>query len=387
MEEHGDLMSFQDALRFYKYKENLNEKATSALKTLSENMHLLTRNDMMYLKETMLTIDKVAAQTEVVKQEFTKFSVNAFLSGVIKFDDILEFENNDELTTLSLLMNMESSEKIKVETIDADDPISNLIRRVLHRDLPKGRRKAIIRLIASFFKDFFIREGFINDMQQLIDAFYQKEFDIKSTLFKTIKKMQIWTPMYKQKVKASSTNIILVNDLSGSMIASYIGQVELFQGLIESITQDIESEIVFLSFSSETFAINNANIDMSHEKEEFLGLLTENTMGMTDINCVIDTLLSGKPTRGDTFTPPDPDDTIIFFISDLQETIGGTIDPEKIEDLLHNTKKFFLSVPREYFNHDNYQLFLEEGAIPLLYDNIIDIPRMVMNLIAKEINR
>jgi hypothetical protein len=382
----AELMSFQDALRFYKHKEKISEKAVSALKTLSENMHLLTKNDMLYLKESMLTIDKIAAQTEAVKQEFTHFSVNAFLTGIIKFDDILEFENTDELTTLSLLMRSSPAERLKVQTVDADDPVSTLIRKYLQRDLPQGRRKAIISLVASFFREFFTREGMLKDLNALVQAFLQKEFDVKGTLFSTMKKMQIWTPVYKQKVKASSRNLILVNDLSGSMIASYIGQVELFQGLIDALDRDMESEIVFLSFSNDTFAINHSRMSRSRAREEFLGLLTENTMGMTDINAVLESLLTGKPTRGDPFKPPRPEDSIVFFISDLQETIGGRIDFDLAGRVIRTCKKFFMPVPRENFNKENYQLFLELGAVPILYDNVVDIPGKILKLMTSEVS-
>ncbi|MEX2684473.1 MAG: hypothetical protein Q6373_023080, partial [Candidatus Sigynarchaeota archaeon] len=176
------LMSFQEALRFFKHKEKISDKAVSALKTLSENMHLLTQNDMLYLKESMLTIDKIAAQTETVKQEFTRFSVNAFLTGIIKFDDILEFENTDELTTLSLLMRSSPAERLKIQIVDADDPVSSLIRKYLQRDLPQGRRKAIIGLVASFFKEFFTREGLLKDIKAHVQAFLQKDLDVKGTL-------------------------------------------------------------------------------------------------------------------------------------------------------------------------------------------------------------
>jgi len=384
--EPAELMSFQDALRFYKYKEKLNDKAMTALKTLSDNMHLLTKNDMLYLKQSLITIDKIAAQTEAVKQEFTRFSVNAFLTGVIKFDDILEFENTDELATLSLLMRVNPAERLQVHTVDADDPVSTLIRRYLHRNLPIGRRKSIIHLIASFFREFFMREGFLKDLNALVQAFQHKEFDVKGTLFETMKKMQIWTPMYRQKVKASSRNLILVNDLSGSMIASYIGQVELFQGLIESLDKDMESEIVFVSFSNDTFAINQNRVSKAHDREEFLGLLTENTMGMTDINNVLQTLATGKPTRGDRFTPSNPEDTIIFFISDVQETIGGSIDFDLAEKVIKNSRKFFLPIPRSNFNKENLQEFLDLGALPIPYDNVTEIPGKVMKLMATEIS-
>ncbi|HME51935.1 MAG TPA: VWA domain-containing protein [Candidatus Lokiarchaeia archaeon] len=381
----GEVMSFQDALRFFKYKEKLNDKAIAALKTLSENMHLLTKNDMLYLKQTLMTVDKVAAQTEAVKQEFTRFSVNAFLSGVIKFDDILEFENTDELATLSLLMKMNPAERLKVQAVDMDDPVSTLIRRFLHRNLPQGRRKAIIHLIASFFREFFMREGFLKDLNVLVQAFQHKEFDVKGTLFSTMKKMQIWTPIYKQKIKASSRNLILVNDLSGSMIASYIGQVELFQGLIESLDKDMESEIVFVSFSNDTFAINQSRMSKGHDREEFLGLLTENTMGMTDINSALQTIATGKPTRGDTFKPPTPEDTIVFLISDMQETIGGPIDFELAERVIKNTRKFFIPVPRNNMNKENYQEFIDLGAIPVQYDEVTEIPQKVLKLMVSEL--
>ncbi len=381
----AELMSFQDALRFFKHKEKISDKAVSALKTLSENMHLLTQNDMLYLKESMLTIDKIAAQTESVKQEFTRFSVNAFLTGIIKFDDILEFENTDELTTLSLLMRSSPAERLRVQTVDMDDPVATLIRKYLQRDLPQGRRKAIIGLVASFFREFFMREGLLKDLNAIVRAFLQKDFDVKGTLFSTMKKMQIWTPVYKQKVKASSRNLILVNDLSGSMIASYIGQVELFQGLIDALDRDMESEIVFLSFSNDTFAINHSRMSRAHAREEFLGLLTENTMGMTDINAVLETLLTGKPTRGDPFKPPRPEDTIVFFVSDLQETIGGRVDFDLAEKVIKSCKKFFMPVPRENYNKENYQIFLERGAIPVLYDNVVDIPAKIVKQIVFEV--
>nr|MDO8118404.1 VWA domain-containing protein [Candidatus Sigynarchaeota archaeon] len=384
MGEKEDLMSFQDALRFYRYKENLNEKAVSAMRVLGENMHLLSKNDLVYLKQTLLTVDKIAAQTEAVKQEFTRFSVNAFLSGVIKFDDMLEYENTDELITLSLLMKMDPADRMKVQAVDMDDPISNLIRKFLNRDLPKGRRKAIIDIIASFFRDFFVREGFLKDLNLLIKALQQKEFDVKSTLFKTMKKMQIWTPVFKQKVKASSRNILLVNDLSGSMIASYIGQVELFQGLIDAMKQDMESEIVFISFSNDSFAYLS-NKSKNDNKEELLGLLTEYTMGLTDINCALETIKTGKPTRGDTFTPPHPETTIVFFISDLQETIGGSLDYELIESVVRNCKKFFVSIPNENFSNDNYAAFVEAGAIPVPFENVSDIPAKIVKLMASEL--
>lgn len=380
----GEVMSFQDALRFFKYKEKLNDKAIAALKTLSENMHLLTKNDMLYLKQTLITVDKVAAQTEAVKQEFTRFSVNAFLSGVIKFDDILEFENTNELATLSLLMNMSPADRLKVQTIDMDDPVSTLIRRFLHRNLPQGRRKAIIHLIASFFREFFMREGFLKDLNVLVQAMQHKEFDVKETLFNTMKKMQIWTPVYKQKVKASSRNLILVNDLSGSMIASYIGQVELFQGLIESLDKDMESEIIFLSFSNDTFAINQSRVSKGHDREEFLGLLTENTMGMTDINCALQTIETGTPTRGDTFKPPTPEDTIVFFVSDMQETIGGPIDFELAERIIKSSRRFFVPVPRSSVNKENYQEFIDLGAIPIQYDEVTEIPQKILKLMVTE---
>ncbi|MEX2757866.1 MAG: VWA domain-containing protein [Candidatus Sigynarchaeota archaeon] len=380
------LMSFQEALRFFKHKEKISDKAVSALKTLSENMHLLTQNDMLYLKESMLTIDKIAAQTETVKQEFTRFSVNAFLTGIIKFDDILEFENTDELTTLSLLMRSSPAERLKIQIVDADDPVSSLIRKYLQRDLPQGRRKAIIGLVASFFKEFFTREGLLKDLNALVQAFLQKDFDVKGTLFSTMKKMQMWTPVYKQRIKASSRNLILVNDMSGSMIASYIGQVELFQGLIDALDKDMESEIVFVSFSNDTFAINHSRMSRARAREEFLGLLTENTMGMTDMNAVLETLLTGKPTRGDPFKPPMPEETIVFFISDLQETIGGRIDFDLAEQVIKSCKKFFVPVPRDNYNKENYQLFLERGAVPVLYDDVIDIPGKIVKLIASEVS-
>ncbi|MBN2153394.1 MAG: VWA domain-containing protein [Candidatus Lokiarchaeota archaeon] len=381
----SELMSLQEALRFYKNKERISDKAVSALKTLSENMHLLTQNDMVFLKESMLTIDKIAAQTEAVKQEFTRFSVSAFLTGIIKFDDILEFENTDELTTLSLLMRSGPAERLKVQTVDADDPVSALIRRYLQRDLPRGRRKAIIHLVASFFREFFMREGLLKDLNALVRAFFQKDFDVKGTLFSTMKKMQIWTPVYKQRVKASSRNLILVNDLSGSMIASYIGQVELFQGLIDALDKDMESEIVFLSFSNDTFAINHSCMSRARAREEFLGLLTENTMGMTDINAVLEALLVGKPARGDPFKPPRPEETIVFFVSDLQETIGGRIDFDLAERVIKSCRKFYLPVPRDNYNKDNYQVFLGLGAVPVLYENVIDIPGKILKLMAYEV--
>ena len=381
----GEVMSFQDALRFFKYKEKLNDKAIAALKTLSENMHLLTKNDMLYLKQTLMTVDKVAAQTEAVKQEFTRFSVNAFLSGVIKFDDILEYENTDELATLSLLMKMNPAERLKVQAVDMDDPVSTLIRRYLHRNLPQGRRKAIIHLIASFFREFFMREGFLKDLNVLVQAFRHKEFDVKETLFNTMKKMQIWTPIYKQKVKASSRNLILVNDLSGSMIASYIGQVELFQGLIESLDRDMESEIVFISFSNDTFAINQSRVSKGHDREEFLGLLTENTMGMTDINCALQTIMTGTPSRGDTFKPPTQEDTIVFFVSDMQETIGGDVDFDLAKRVIKNSRRFFLTVPRKDINKENYQEFIDLGAIPIQYDEVTEIPQKVLKLMVSEL--
>ncbi|MFX0100954.1 MAG: VWA domain-containing protein [Candidatus Hodarchaeota archaeon] len=384
LESQDDLMSFQEALKFYKHKENLNKKAVSALKTLGENMHLLTQDDMLYLKESMLTIDKVAAQADAVKQEFSRFSVNAFLSGVIKFDDILDFENTDELVTLSLLMKLDNMERLELRSVKETDPISRLIRKFLQRDLPKNRRKAVIRLIAKFFREFFMREGFKMDMGRLIQSIYHKELDLNKTIFKTMKKMQIWTPIYKQKIKASSRNLILVNDLSGSMISSYIGQIELFQGLIEAVEFNIDSEIVFISFSNDTFAIKRSSIKQPSNRDTFLALLTENTMGMTDINAAFESLQSGIPTRGEKFSPPNPDNTIVFFVSDMQETIGGKLDRDLVEEVIRGCKKFFLSVPIGVYNQENYEVFLEMGAIPIFYKDVTEIPLNIMKVMAME---
>ncbi|NMC04826.1 MAG: VWA domain-containing protein [Candidatus Lokiarchaeota archaeon] len=382
--EPAGLMSFQDALTFFKAKERISGKAVTALKALSENMHLLTTNDMFYLKESLLTIDKIAAQSEGAKQELTRFSVNAFLTGIVKFNDILEFENTDELTTLSLLLRSSPAERVKIQAVDVDDPVSTLLRKYLHRDLPRGRKKSIIELVASFFRDIFTREGLLKDLNVLVQSFLQKDLDIKGTLFSTMKKMQIWTPVYKRKVKASSRNIILVNDLSGSMIASYVGQVELFQGLIDALDADMESEIVFLAFSNDTFAINHSSLSRARSRDEFLGLLTENTMGMTDINAALEALRTGQPGRGDPFKPAKPDDTVVFFVSDLQETIGGRIDLDLAEHVINACKKFFMPVPREGVNKDNFQFFVDLGAIPIVYDTVVDIPAKIVKVMAAE---
>lgn len=379
-----DKMSFQDALKFYKQRDKLEENALNALRTLGENMHLLSAHDMVSLKPSLLNIDKVAAQTEAVKQEFTKFSVNAFLHGIIKFDDMLEYENTDEFITLSLLMRGDRTERINVEEIGTDDPVANLIRKFLHRDLPKGKRKRVIQLVASFFREFMVREGFLKDLNALVNAMHQRELDIKQTMFSTMKKMQMWTPVFKDRIKASSRSLIMVNDLSGSMIASYVGQVELFQGVIDAMTQDVESEIVFVSFSNDTFAVNQATMQGFRDKDTFLGLLTENTMGMTDINTAFETLASGRPARGDRFKPPNPDDTIVFFVSDLQETIGGSIDFELAGKVIKSCRKFFIPVPRSSYHKDNHDELVALGAVPVPYDNILEIPPAITRLAVME---
>ncbi|MHA1684353.1 MAG: VWA domain-containing protein [Promethearchaeota archaeon] len=380
-------MSFQEALRYFKYKEDLNTRAKAALRALGENMHLLTRNDVTFLKKSLLTIDKVASQVDDVKKEFSRFSVDAFLSGTIKLDDIMDFENIDELVTLSLLMKMENLDKIEAFSISDRDPVSKLIKNFLNRNLPASRRKAIIRMISKFFREFFVREGFSRDLNALIQAFYHKEFDLKKTLFKTMKKMEIWTPVFKKKIKASSRSMILVNDLSGSMIASYIGQVEMYHGLIEAITEDVESEIVFISFSNDTLSFKQTSLGRTMGKEDFLDLLTQHTMGMTDINAALQTLKTGIPSRGDTFKPPDPDETIVFFISDLQETIGGAIDYELVESVIKKCNKFYISIPRNNFNEENYEIFVESGAIPVIYDKVVEIPMKIVKLMTHELAR
>ncbi|MHA1699549.1 MAG: VWA domain-containing protein [Promethearchaeota archaeon] len=381
-----ELMDFQEALRFYKFKENLSKKAITALKAIGENMHLLTKNDIMFLKKSLLTIDKIATHADAVKQEFTRFSVSAFLSGAINFEDVLSYENMDEFITLSLLMKMNKLDQMEITAIDQNDPIMKLIQRYLQRELPKERKKAIVRIIARFFREFLIREGFIYDLNKFISSFYQKEFDLKKTLFKTIKKMQIWTPIYNQKIKASSRNLILVNDLSGSMIASYVGQIELFQGLITAIERGMESEIVFVSFSNETYAITNQSLNKINIKEQFLELLTENTMGMTNLNAIFQTLISGMPNRGERFRPPDPEQTIIFFVSDLQETIGGSLDPELVEKAIRQCRKFFVLIPKQgNFSHSNYSLILEYGAIPVFYNSVNEIPITILKVFKDEL--
>ncbi|MBD3185546.1 VWA domain-containing protein [Candidatus Bathyarchaeota archaeon] len=386
IDEQDHFMSFQEALRFYKKKENLNSKARNALRALSENMHLITKNDVKILKKTMHAMDEVAAQVDMVRREFTRFSVDALLSGMVKLEDIMEFKHTDELVTLSLLMKMSATDGFKALEVDEKDPISRLIKQFLQRDMPMDRKRSIINMIASFFREFFIREGFTKDLHALIQSFFHKEFDLKKTLFKTMKKMEIWTPVYRQKIKASSRNMILVNDLSGSMIASYIGQVELYLGLVDAITQEMDSEIIFISFSNDTLALNYTKMKEIRGRDEFLEVLTRNTMGMTDINMAIETILTGIPTRGDSFTPPDPGETIVFFVSDLQETIGGRLDMEKAREMIHSCRKFFLSVPRDTYNRENYQLFLELGAVPIFYDRTSEIPLEIMKLMKQEMS-
>ncbi|MHA1848251.1 MAG: hypothetical protein ACTSXU_11440, partial [Promethearchaeota archaeon] len=375
-----ELMTFEESLRFYRYKDHLNKKALRALDTLGKNMHLITNNDLIYLKKTLMNIDGVAAQDDVVKREFTKFSVDAFNSGILTLDDLVSFDNTDELITLSLIMKASGLNRLDIHPIDEEDPISKLIRKFLERDLPLERKATVVKIISYFFKELLIKEGFTKDLNKFIQSFYHKDLNLKKTLFNTMKKMEIWTPIYKQKIKASSRNIILVNDLSGSMISSYIGQVELFLGMIDGLSRDIESEVVFMSFSNDTFAIKNVDMDYKHDSNYFLQFLIENTMGMTDLNKVFVTLLSGTPDRGSRFTPPKPDDTIVFVVSDLQETIGGAIDISLAEKVIRNCKKFFLSVPKDDYNIQNYEMLIEIGAKPISYKSPADLPLQIMKL-------
>lgn len=355
-------------------QENITEKTLEALLSLEKNLHLLSTEDKELIQKVLKLSDEVAGVSESVKRELTKLSLDFFMKGMIDAENLLDLSNIDELTVVSFLLNPDNIDPHQLAKM-GNDPISRLIRQFLQRDLPPLRKLAILKLIVDFFRSALIKEGWERDLQEFILSMRERQFDISKTIMKTMKRMNIWTPQFTHIIHGSSRHTIFVNDLSGSMIASYVGQVELFNSLTEATEEFRESEVVFISFSDKTIALTNHSPERA-KIQILLERLVKDTGGLTNINSALSTLDTGEPDEGDKFQQP-TEETIVFFISDMHHTTYGRVDPELVNRVVKRAKEFFIALPKAY---DVYaaQFFIDAGAKVIKYDDPLEIPFKVL---------
>ncbi len=346
---------------------SMRHQAKERLDAIEKNAYLLSEDDRSDLARTFEWCDKVAEVNADVAEDLTRACLKAYSEGAIGESSLMKLERVDELALASTVLNSRKG----------GDPAS-VVLSLLKRELEPKKKRALVSILAEHFKSILIKEGLKEDADALVRAATLRSLDDQATISATLKNMNIWTPRMRRRLRGSSTRTIFVNDLSASMLPSFIGQLELFSALLSALEEFEEGDATFVTFAERTRAWSFA--PSSDERSRALSDLAEGIGANTNINAALESLVTGIADYG-SFSPPD-EETIIFFVSDLERT-AGDMPGDALERAVQNARRFFVAMPESH-DSDLAKRFIDAGARAMRFREASDIPLLTARAFAGE---